>query len=69
HRAAPDNTRRAKGNETVTVLGRDPGRQGDVSRTVGSGRDGTGRAGLDRTGLGNGRRRRGKRGGKSKRDG
>ena len=55
-------------------LERDPGRQGDAARNVGSGRDGSGREGQDRAGMDGRsvssvdsqkkRRRRGKRGGR-----
>ena len=59
--AAPNTPTGSDDNETVTELGRDPGRSGDGPGNVGSGRDGSGRAGQVRK-----RRRRGKRGGKNK---
>ena len=59
--AAPGTHTSDNGNESVTELGRDPGRSGDGPENVGSGRDGPGRAGQVRR-----RRRRGKRGGRRK---
>lgn len=64
--AAPETGDHPQGNETVTELGRDPGRKGDGPGNVGSGRVGSGRDGTGRDGSERKRRRRGKRGGRNK---